>query len=53
MKERAGSVTDPATDTLTQMAKLALGLCSDRYAPPATPEETAAAVAANDTVSLV
>lgn len=33
------AVNDPAGDHLTQMAKLAMGLLSDRYAPPATEEE--------------
>ena len=40
MTQRA--VADPATDVLTQTAKLALGLCSDRYCPPAKPEGKAA-----------
>lgn len=34
------AVADPAGDHLTQMAKLSLGLLSDRYAPPATEEES-------------
>jgi len=47
--ERAAAVIDPAADILTQMCKLAQGLCTARYAPPATEEEREAAAKANDT----
>jgi ubiquitin carboxyl-terminal hydrolase 5/13 len=47
--ERAAAITDPAADILTQLCKLAQGLCTARYAPPATEEEREAAAKASDT----
>ena len=47
--ERAAAVTDPAGDILTQMCKLAQGLCTARYAPLATEEERKKATETNDT----
>ncbi|GAB5032118.1 ubiquitin carboxyl-terminal [Nannochloropsis oceanica] len=47
--ERAAAVTDPAGDLLTQMCKLAQGLCTARYAPLATEEERKEAAENNDT----